>query len=90
MLLTTITLSAWTFFTGYLLWYITSAKRDALITVNDAKVLWKLHKQSANCTGHKWRRVTCKSGKVLGFECECGYKYTQKRLLLSSPPKTNN
>ncbi len=90
MMLTTITLSTWAFFAGYLIWYITSAKRDAPITVNDAKVLWKLHKQSTNCTGHKWRCVTCKNGKVLGFECACGYKYTQKRLLLSSQPKTNN
>lgn len=90
MLLPTITISAWTFFTGYLVWYITSAKCDAPLTVNDAKVLWKMHKQSTNCAGHKWRRIRCKSGKVLGFECECGYKYTQKRLISSSLHRVNN
>jgi hypothetical protein len=88
--LTNIVLTVWAFFTGYLVWYVTSAKHDAPITVNDARVLWKMHKQNTNCAGHKCRRITCKSGKVLGFECECGYKYTQKRLIVSSLPKVND
>ena len=89
-MLTIILPTVWTFFMGYLLWYVTSAKRNAAITVNDAKILWKMHKKSTNCAGHKWRLITRRGGKISGFECECGYKYTQKRPLISNLPKNSN
>ena len=89
-MLTNIVLTVWVFFAGYLVWYTTAAKCDAPLTVNEARVLWKIHKRNTNCTRHKWRRITCKSGKVLGFECECGYKYTQKRLISSNLHRVNN
>jgi hypothetical protein len=52
-MLTIILPTVWAFFMGYLLWYVTSAKRNAAITVNDAKILWKMHKKSTNCPSHK-------------------------------------
>lgn len=89
-MLTIILSASWALFTCYLLWYATSAKRNVPITINDAKMLWKIHKQSANCAGHKWRLITRRSGKIQGFECECGYKYTQIRPLVSSLPKASD
>lgn len=89
-MLTIILPTVWVLFTGYLLWYATSAKSNVSITVNDAKILWKIHKKNTNCAGHKWRLITRRGGKVSGFECECGYKYTQKRPLISNMPKKSN
>jgi hypothetical protein len=80
----------WAFFMGYLLWYVTSAKRNAAITVNEAKILWKMHKKSTNCAGYKWRLITHRGGKISGFECDCGYKYTQKRPIVSSVPRVSD
>jgi hypothetical protein len=77
----------WASFAGYLIWYVTSANRNVTITLEDAKTLWKIHKNSANCTGHRWQPVSRRGGKIAGFRCECGYKYTQKRPLVSSMPK---
>jgi hypothetical protein len=77
----------WASFAGYLIWYVTSANRNVTITLEDAKTLWKIHKNSANCTGHRWQPVSRRGGKIAGFRCECGYRYTQKRPLVSSMPK---
>jgi len=89
-MLTIILPIVWAFFMGYLLWYVTSAKCNAVITVNDAKILWKMHKKSTNCAGHKWRLITRRGGKISGFECECGYKYTQNRPIVSSMPRVSD
>jgi hypothetical protein len=77
----------WVSFAAYLLWYATSAKRNVSITFDDAKTLWQIHKKTANCSGHKWNPISRKGGKISGFQCECGYKYTQKRPLLSTIPR---
>ncbi len=86
-MLTIILPTVWASFAGYLIWYVTTAKRNVNITLEDAKTLWKIHKNSANCTGHKWQPLSRRGGKIAGFRCECGYKYTQKRPLVSTMPK---
>ena len=58
----------WVSFTGYAIWYVTSAKRNVPITFDDAKTLWKIHKKNAKCAGHKWHPILRKSGKISGFE----------------------
>jgi hypothetical protein len=65
----------------------TLAKRSAPITANDAKVLWVMHRKTAHCSGHKWQPIKLKKGKIVGFRCQCGYKYTQKRPLVSGSLK---
>jgi hypothetical protein len=77
----------WVAFACCLVWYLTSAKKCATITFDDAKALWYIHKNTARCTSRKWRPLSLKSGKISVFECNCGYRYTQKRPILSSRPK---
>jgi len=57
-------------------------KRKTPISRKDADVLWKLHKQAAHCPGHRRQLQTGKHGEITGFECQCGYRYTQKRPLV--------
>jgi hypothetical protein len=80
----------WTLFASYLIWFVTSAKCNASITFDDAKALWHIHKKNSRCAGHKWHPISRKSGKISGFECECGYKYTQKRPIISNKPKNSH
>ena len=77
----------WISFAAYLAWYVTSAKRNVSITFDDAKALWQIHKKTAQCSSRKWNPISRKGGKISGFHCECGYKYTQRRPLLSSKPR---
>src|SRR3990170_2654206 len=88
--LTIVLPTLWVSFTCYLVWYATSAKRTEPITIDDAKMLWKIHKKCSSCTSHKWQPLRRRNGKIQGFKCECGYKYTQKRPLISNMPKSNH
>jgi hypothetical protein len=80
----------WVAFACCLAWYLTSAKKHATITFEDAKALWHIHKKNTHCASHKWKPISRKSGKISGFECDCGFKYTQKRPLFYSEPKNSH
>jgi hypothetical protein len=80
-----ITIVLWSVFIAYLIWYFTSAKHYFPITEKEAKILWKIHKQNVQCNARKWRKIK-RGVKTIGFECECGYKYIQKRPLVINPP----
>jgi len=71
-------LTLWVSFAVYTTWYLTSAKQSAPLTLNEAKILWKIHIQNAQCKAKKWREIR-RRGKTVGFECECGHKHTQER-----------
>jgi hypothetical protein len=70
--------TAWACFALYVIWYFTSAKDYAPLTPKEAELLWKIHRQKAGCNMNKWREIRRK-GKLVGFECACGYRHVQKR-----------
>ncbi|HTY74001.1 MAG TPA: hypothetical protein VMD05_00355 [Candidatus Nanoarchaeia archaeon] len=35
--------------------YLAKAKRNSPITRKEADILWKLHKQTTNCSSRKWQ-----------------------------------
>lgn len=70
-------------FVAYLSWYITSAKTNVPISINDAKTLWHIHKQNSSCKANKWEPILQHGNKIKGFKCSCGYKYTQKKPVIS-------
>ncbi|MCW3993937.1 MAG: hypothetical protein NWE85_05175 [Candidatus Bathyarchaeota archaeon] len=72
----------WTCFTVYAAWYFTSAKHYAPLTLNEARLLWRIHKNNTRCTSRKWNEIR-HSGSIIGFKCECGYKHVQKRPVVS-------
>jgi hypothetical protein len=80
--------AVWTIFTGFLLWYMVGVKRGEPITTDEAKMLWKIHKTNSHCLGKNWQPLVKKGGKLKGFQCECGYKYIQKRPLIAGTHKT--
>jgi len=75
----------WASFIGYAIWYFTMAKHYAPLTQEEAMVLWKIHRQNAKCHSTKWRKIK-RGGKIVGFECECGYRHIQKRPITTSTP----
>jgi hypothetical protein len=81
-------LTLWLFFAGYATWYLTSAKRYAPLTFHEADILWRIHKQSIRCKATKWREIK-RRGKIVGFECECGYRHIQKCPITVSAPENS-
>jgi len=75
----------WTAFVVYVTWYFTSAKRYAPLTLDEARILWRIHKQNVRCSGRKWRKIRC-DHRIVGFQCECGYVHVQKRPMVINPP----
>lgn len=75
----------WTFFLVYATWYFTSAKCSTPITTEEAKILWKIHRRDSGCRSKKWREMT-RHGKIVGFECSCGYKHVQRRPIIVNLP----
>jgi|YelNatPaOPRAMG01_1025707.scaffolds.fasta_scaffold16266_4 hypothetical protein len=74
---------------AYLIWIFAIAKQYAPLTLEEAKILWKIHKQAANCPSNSWREIR-KGGKMVGFRCECGYRHVQKKPLNASKPSQNS
>lgn len=77
----------WMIFGCYLFWYITSAMHNVFISRADANALWKIHKGNQLCNRKRWKVITQKGKKIIGFECSCGYSYSQKKLVISSSPR---
>jgi hypothetical protein len=78
----------WACLAVYTAWYFTSAKHYAPITRKEARTLWHIHKHNAECSGKKCTEIR-RRGKIIGFECECGYKHVQKRPLIIPTPTHN-
>jgi hypothetical protein len=77
----------WVSLASYVIWFVGAAKRHVPLTLEEAKMLWKIHKQDTNCRYRRWQPISRRNGKITGFKCECGYKYTQKRPVVSRIPK---
>ena len=52
------------------------------MTKKEAETLWKFHKQKDCCKAETWQEITEKK-KLVGYECECGYKHIQKKHLVT-------
>jgi len=78
----------WGCLTAYAVWYFTSAKHYAPITISEARILWKIHKRNIQCNARKWQKIK-RGGKIIGFTCECGYKHIQRRPIVSNIPTPN-
>jgi hypothetical protein len=73
--------SIWIGLGAYVVWYFASAKNCVPLTNQEARLLWKIHKQSTECNARKWQQIK-RRGKIIGFKCGCGYKYIQKRPII--------
>ena len=72
----------WVSFGCAVAWFILSAKKYQEITPNDAKLLWKTHKQFTHCNAEVFSQIT-KGKKLVGYICQCGYEHVQKRPIIN-------
>jgi hypothetical protein len=49
------------------------------LTTQGLEVAWKMHKQHSHCGASVLKCLLTRGGKVVGFKCNCGYKYLQKK-----------
>jgi ribosomal protein L18E len=75
----------WMTLIAYVLWYFFRAKTVQPLTIDDLALTWKVHKQRDRCNASRIHSLIKENDEVVGFRCECGYKFIQKRLITQSP-----
>ena len=66
----------------YIAYLLLSARNVVPMTKEEAETLWKFHKQKLCCQAEQWYEIT-KKNKLVGFECDCGFKQIQKKHLIT-------
>lgn len=86
-MLTLLMISFWLILAAYILWLLFKAKTLHPLTLDDLALTWKLHKQQTGCKASRIHSLLMKRDEAVGFKCNCGYKFIQKRLITQ---KTHN
>jgi len=84
-----IDLLVWTFwfiFGAYSFWFFTKAKTLQPLTLDDLALTWRIHKMQTGCTASRIDSLIVKGDHVVGFECDCGHEFLQKRLISARVP----
>ena len=66
----------------YIAYVLLSARNIVPMTSEEIETLWKFHQQTKCCKAKTWHEIT-KKKKVIGYECECGFKQIQKKPLIN-------
>lgn len=85
MLLILLVGSFWLAFGAYLLWFFFKAKTVQPLTLDDLALTWKVHKQQNGCNASRIHGLIKGDNEIIGFKCECGYEFIQKRLITQKP-----
>ena len=62
-------------------WFFLRAETLQSLTLDDLALTWKLHKQQTGCTASRIHSLIKRNNEIVGFRCECGYEFIQKRLI---------
>ncbi|WGM90412.1 MAG: hypothetical protein NUK63_04630 [Candidatus Bathyarchaeum tardum] len=65
----------------YLVWYFFKAKTVQPLTIDDLALTWKIHKQQSGCKSTRIHGLIKENDEIIGFKCDCGYKFIQQRLI---------
>jgi hypothetical protein len=85
MLLILLVGSLWLAFGAYLLWFFFKAKTVQPLTLDDLALTWRVHKQQCGCNASRIHGLIKGNNEIIGFKCECGYEFIQKRLITQRP-----
>jgi hypothetical protein len=89
MLLELLIWGFWLALAVYCFWYFFSAKTFQSLTLDDLALTWRLHKQQTGCAASRIHSLLERNGEVIGFKCECGYEFQQKRLITQRVSKAH-
>jgi hypothetical protein len=67
-------------FAVYGFWYLFIARTFQPLTLDDLALMWRLHKQQTGCTASRVHSLLSRNNEIVGFKCECGYEFLQRRL----------
>jgi len=65
----------------YSIWFFFKAQTYQPLGLDELALMWKMHKQKANCKASNIETLLLKNNDVVGYKCSCGNNYYQKRLI---------
>ena len=71
----------WLALGAYVTWYVFKAKEYQPLALDDLALIWKLHKRQTGCKSSYIHDLLVRNDEVVGFRCECGHEFFQKRLI---------
>ena len=74
----------------YSVWYFFKAQTYQALTLDELALMWKTHKHSSGCKATRIETLLLKNNEVVGYQCSCGAKYYQKRLITQRAHKFTN
>ena len=81
MLLELFMAGSWIMLVAYILWFMFRAKTVQPLTIDDLALTWRVHKQQKGCSASRIHSLIKENDEVIGFRCDCGYEFIQKRLI---------
>ena len=72
---------SWVIFGVFCFWYFFAANTLQPLTLEDVGLTWRFHKRQMGCAGSRINDLLMKDNEVVGFRCECGYEFRQRRLI---------
>ena len=79
----------WLAFGSYIIWFFFKAKTVQPLTLDDLALTWKVHKRQKGCNASRIHGLIKGNNEIIGFKCECGYEFVQKRLITQRPQEQN-
>jgi len=76
----------WFAFGAYSFWFFTKAKTPQPLNLDDLALTWRIHKQQTGCRASRIHSLLVKDDHVVGFKCDCGHEFLQKRLITRKVP----
>jgi hypothetical protein len=74
-------LGSWLSLSVYSVWYFFKAETIQPLTLDDLALTWQFHKQQTGCTASRLNSLLTRNDEVVGFKCDCGFEFQQKRLI---------
>jgi len=90
MLLGFLLVGFWLALAVYCFWYFFLAKTVQPLTLDELALIWRLHKQQTGCKSSRIHSLLESNKNVVGFKCDCGYEFKQKRLITQKISKAHN
>jgi hypothetical protein len=88
MLLELFMAGCWIMLVAYILWFMFRAKTVQPLTIDDLALTWRVHKQQKGCSASRIHSLIKENDEVIGFRCDCGYEFIQKRLITQKAMQT--
>ena len=76
----------WVALVSYVFWFLFKAETLHPMNLDDLALTWRMHKLETGCKASRINSLLTIKNETVGFKCECGYEFIQKRLISQKAP----